>query len=85
MAKNWMEKARISLAVVASVVGEKINTNQAYVSARIQLLAQREGLFNNAFKALKARLTADQIESCKKRYVALEKPVSVCLTGGAVL
>ena len=77
MKTTWMEKARISLAVVASVVGEKVNTNQAYVSCRVQLLAGHESLYSNAFRVLKARLTQAELESCRRRFVALTKTTDV--------
>ena len=83
MTKNWMETARIALACVASVVGEKVNYWPQYVSARTQLLGQRERLYNSAFRALLYRMTPVERTSCRRRMIAIVKPV--CLTGGAVL
>lgn len=96
MTKNWMENARIALACVASVVGEKVNAWPQYVSARTQLLGQRERLYNNALRALLYRMTSADRASCRRRMVALvraeeeiecmrEEYAARSLTGGAVL
>jgi hypothetical protein len=77
MENTWEKNARVSLAVVASVVGEKINNWQVYVSCRRMMLARREGLYRNAFTVLKGRLSSAELESCKRRYLALTKKTDV--------
>lgn len=87
----WMQNATIALNVVADVVGNDINVKreyQPYVACRRALLAQREGLYIGAMKALVQRLTDKQRNDCrtlmmgKLQYV---KGTRASLTSGAIL